>query len=229
MKIITSTYSVAGRCSSTGALGAIVTSSSPAVGARCAWVKTGAGVVLSQNITDPRLADIGMVALEKGFDARFALEAMKAASPFPEHRQLAAVDADGGSCAFTGQEALGTHSDFCSDGVACVGNLLSDPAIPEAMARHFSTETPLALPERLISAIEVGFQMGGEMDQERSIALLVHTDVPFAYVNLRVDYSDNPLEDLKRLWDVYQPQAEDYKRRALDPEQAPTFGVKGDE
>jgi uncharacterized Ntn-hydrolase superfamily protein len=69
MKIITSTYSVAGRCSSTGALGAIVTSSSPAVGARCAWVKTGTGVVLSQNITDPRLADIGMVALEKGFDA----------------------------------------------------------------------------------------------------------------------------------------------------------------
>jgi uncharacterized Ntn-hydrolase superfamily protein len=229
MKIITSTYSVAGRCSSTGALGAIVTSSSPAVGARCAWVKTGTGVVLSQNITDPRLADIGMVALEKGFDARFALEAMKAASPFPEHRQLAAVDADGGSCAFTGKKALGTHSDFCSDGVACVGNLLSDPTIPEAMARHFSKETALALPERLISAMEVGFRMGGEVDQERSIALLVHTDVPFAYVDLRVDYGESPLDELKRLWELYGPQADDYKRRALAPEQAPSFGVKGDE
>lgn len=225
----TSTYSVAGRCSSTGALGAIVTSSSPAVGARCAWVKTGTGVVLSQNITDPRLADIGMTALRQGFDARFTVEAMKAATPFPEHRQLAVVDSKGDSYVFTGQNALGTHADFCSEGVACVGNLLSDPAIPEAMARHFSKETALALPERLISSIEVGFQMGGEVDEERSIALLVHTDVPFAYVNLRVDYSESPLEDLKRLWEVYGPQAEDYKRRALEPGQAPSFGVKGDE
>ena len=229
MKIITSTYSVAGRCSSTGALGAIVTSSSPAVGARCAWVKTGTGVVLSQNITDPRLADIGMVALEKGFDARSAVRAMKAASPFPEYRQLAVVDNEGRSCAFTGQEALGTHADFCSNDVACVGNLLSDPTIPEAMARHFSKVTALALPERLISAMEVGFRMGGEVDQERSIALLVHTDVPFAYVDLRVDYGESPLDELKRLWELYGPQADDYKRRALAPEQAPSFGVKGDE
>lgn len=225
----TSTYSVAGRCSSTGALGAIVTSSSPAVGARCVWVRTGTGVVLSQNVTDPRLADIGMTALGQGFDARFAVEAMKAASSFPEHRQLAVVDSGGGSRAFTGRKALSIHADFCSEGVASVGNLLSDPAIPEAMARHFSGEAELALPERLISSVEVGFRMGGEMDQERSIALLVHTDAPFAYVNLRVDYSESPLEDLKRLWEVYGPQAEDYKRRALDPEHAPSFGVKGDE
>jgi uncharacterized Ntn-hydrolase superfamily protein len=165
---VASTYSVAARCPSTGALGTIVTSSSPAVGARCAWVKSGVGVVLSQNVTDPRLADVGMATLEKGFDARSAVRAMKAASPFPEYRQLAVVDDEGRSCAFTGQKALGTHADFCSDGVACVGNLLSDPAIPESMARHFSRESALALPERLISAMDVGFQMGGEVAQERT-------------------------------------------------------------
>ncbi len=226
---VASTYSVAAHFPSTGALGAIVTSSSPAVGARCPWIKTGVGVVLSQNVTDPRLADIGMISLEKGFDARSTVRAMKAATPFPEYRQLAVVDSNGGSCVFTGEKALGTHAEYCSDHVACVGNLLSDPAIPEAMAQHFSKEAALALPERLISAIEAGFQMGGEVDQERSIALLVHTDVPFAYVDLRVDYSDNPLDELKHLWEVYGPQAEDYRRRALAPEQAPSFGVKGDE
>ncbi|WHZ00442.1 DUF1028 domain-containing protein [Neobacillus sp. YX16] len=42
--------------------------------------------------------------------------------------------------------------------------------------------------------------MGGEMDQERSMGLLIFTDEPFPYVDLRVDYSDNPLDELKKLW-----------------------------
>jgi uncharacterized Ntn-hydrolase superfamily protein len=78
-------------------------------------------------------------------------------------------------------------------------------------------------------AIEKGFQMGGELDQEHSIGLLVFTDEPFAYVDLRIDYSENPLEDLKKLWEIYEPQANDYKVRAVVPELAPSYGVKGDE
>lgn len=226
----TSTFSVAGRCSSTGALGAVVTSSSPAVGARCRWIKSGVGVVLTQNVTDPRLAAIGLSALEQGFDAKASLRAMKAASPFPEYRQLAVVDVEGGSGVFTGEKALGVHGEFYAKNVACIGNLLSDPDIPQAMGRHFIAQEGLPLAERLLSAIEVGFQMGGELDQEHSIALLIHhPDTPFAYVDLRVDYSDDPLSDLKRLWEIYGPQAEAYKIRALEPGHAPSYGVKGDE
>lgn len=224
-----STYSVAGRCASTGALGAVVTSSSPAVGARCAWVKTGVGVVLTQNVTDPRLATVGISTLEQGFGAQHAVRVMKVASPFPEHRQLAAVDAGGESGVFTGEKALGVSGEFCSRDVACIGNLLSDPEIPEAMGRRFAEQGNLPLVERLLSAIGVGFGLGGELDQERSIALLVHTDAPFAYADLRVDYSEDPLGDLKRLWEIYGPQAADYKTRALSPELAPSYGVKGDE
>lgn len=227
--IITSTFSVAGRCSSTGALGVVVTSSSPAVGARCPRIKTGVGAILTQNVTDPRLADIGISALEKGFDAQASLRAMKATTPFPEYRQLAVLDAKGGSGVFTGEKALGVHGEFCSNNVACIGNLLSDPQIPEAMGRHFLKHERMPLAERLLQAIEVGFQMGGELDQERSIALLVYTDAPFAYVDLRVDYSDDPLNDLKRLWEIYGPEAENYKARALVPQSAPSYGVKGDE
>ncbi|MFK2825752.1 DUF1028 domain-containing protein [Bacillus sp. B190/17] len=227
---VTSTFSVAGRCEKTGALGAIVTSSSPAVGARCPWIKSNVGVILSQNVTDPRLADIGLATLEKGYDAEAAIRTMKAASDFPEYRQLAVVDARGGSSVFTGEKALGVHEDFHASNVACVGNLLSDPTIPRAMGRHFIEQQNLPLPERLISALELGFDMGGELDDEHSIALLVyHPDAPFAYVDLRVDYSDDPLNDLKKVWEIYGPQAKDYKTRAIEPELAPSYGVKGDE
>lgn len=227
--IITSTFSVAGRCSSTGALGIVVTSSSPAVGARCPRIKAGVGAVLTQNVTDPRLANIGICALEKGYDAQASLQAMKATTPFPEYRQLAVLDTNGGSGVYTGEKALGVHGEFCSHNVACIGNLLSDPQIPEAMGRHFLKHDGIQLGKRLLQAIELGFQMGGELDQERSMALLVYTDAPFAYVDLRVDYSDDPLNEMKRLWEIYAPQAENYKLRALVPESAPSYGVKGDE
>ena len=223
------TFSVAGRCSATGALGVIVTSSSPSVGARCPWVRTGVGAILTQNVTDPRLATIGLSALENGYDAEATIRSMKGTSPFPEYRQLAVVDSKGNSAAFTGSRALGVHGEFCGQNVASIGNLLSDPNIPEAMGQLFLKAEDLPLAERLILAIEKGFKMGGELDQEHSIALLVHTDEPFAYVDLRVDYSEQPLEDLKRLWEIYEPQADDYKERAVIPDIAPSYGVKGDE
>ena len=49
------TFSIAGRCARTGMLGVAVSSSSPAVAARCAHVRAGVGAVASQNVTDPRL------------------------------------------------------------------------------------------------------------------------------------------------------------------------------
>lgn len=227
---MTNTFSIAARCSTTDALGAIVTSSSPAVGARCPWIKSNVGVVLTQNVTDPRLADIGLSTLEKGYHAEAAIRTMKGASEYPEYRQLAVVDASGQSSVFTGKKALGVYGEFSAPNVACIGNLLSDSLIPTAMGQFFLENEDLPLAERLISSLQVGFDMGGELDQERSIALLVYLpDTPFAYINLRVDDSDYPLEDLKKLWGVYKYQAEDYKIRAIEPEIAPSYGVKGDE
>lgn len=224
------TFSIAGHCKETGALGAIVTSSSPSVGARCPWVKSDIGVILSQNVTDPRLAMIGFSVLENNFGATQAIKAMEAASPFPEYRQLAVVDQKGNSSVFTGKKALGISGEFKADNVTSIGNLLSDPNIPECMGRQFIQYPQLPLVERLISAIEIGFNMGGELGQEHSIALLIHLpDVPFPYVDLRVDYSENPFQDLIKLWEVYRSQAEDYKTRAILPEMAPSYGVKGDD
>ena len=49
------TLSIAGRCERTGQFGIAISSSSPAVAARCAWVRAGVGAACTQNITDPRL------------------------------------------------------------------------------------------------------------------------------------------------------------------------------
>ena len=53
-----------------GAVGMAVTSSSPAVAARCIHLRAGVGGVASQNITDPRLGTDLLDALEAGVGAR---------------------------------------------------------------------------------------------------------------------------------------------------------------
>ena len=49
------TFSIAARCARTGMLGIAVSSSTPAVAARCAYPRAQVGAVGSQNITDPTL------------------------------------------------------------------------------------------------------------------------------------------------------------------------------
>lgn len=226
---MTSTFSVAGRCARTGHLGAVITSSSPAVGARCVRGKAGVGIILTQNVTDPRLPAVGLAALDMGYDALGALEAMKSVSPYSDYRQLAVVDSVGGSGVFSGTKVLKAYGEYCAPNVASIGNLLSNPDIPRAMAETFISNADHPIAERLLRAIEVGFRLGGEMDKEHSIALVVFIDKPFPYVDLRIDYSEDPLDDMWKLWNLYQPQADDYVMRAVRPSEAPSFGVIGDE
>jgi len=40
-------------------------------------------------------------------------------------------------------------------------------------------------------------------------------------VDLRVELDAQPLVQLRFLWELYQPQAEPYVRRALDPDGVP--------
>jgi uncharacterized Ntn-hydrolase superfamily protein len=48
-------------------------------------------------------------------------------------------------------------------------------------------------------------------------------------VDLRVDWIDrDPIASLLAAWEVFEPQVEDYIRRAIDPEAAPSYGVPGD-
>jgi uncharacterized Ntn-hydrolase superfamily protein len=48
-------------------------------------------------------------------------------------------------------------------------------------------------------------------------------------VDLRVDWSESPIEALQKLWALYQSQVDAYIDRAKNPSVAPSFGVVGDD
>ncbi len=224
------TFALAGLCRRTGQMGAAITTSSPAVGSRCPWARAQVGVVLSQNITDPRLGPQGLDLMAGGMDAAAALHALVAVAPHVDHRQLALLDAEGRSATYSGKETLGTNA--AQTGAACVaaGNILSTPEVPRVMVKSFEANGKLGLPARLLSALGAGLAAGGEMGPVKSAALLIVSDQDWPYVDLRVDWqNDDPVAELHRLWEIYEPQVDAYVTRALDPSSAPSYGVLGDE
>jgi uncharacterized Ntn-hydrolase superfamily protein len=208
-------------------LGVAVSSSSPAVAARCAHVRAGVGAASSQNVTDPRLGPRLLDLLAEGREASDALAAVVAVAPGVAYRQLLLVDAHGGTGAFSGAHTLGRHAHARGDGVAAAGNLLAADRVPEAIVDAFQRSSG-ALAERLVGALRAGLDAGGEEGPVRSAGLLVADRESWPVADLRVDWHDEPITELERLWEMWAPQMDAYVMRALHPERAPGFGVPGD-
>lgn len=223
------TFSIVGRCAATGQLGIAISSSSIAVGARCPWLRPGVGAVSTQNITLPALGALTLDQMENGLSCEQALEAALRVDDYRQFRQVTAIDHLGRTAHFSGSETLGTHHALSGKQCVGAGNMLADRAVIKALVRAFeSCEGPLA--ERLIAAMQAAVAAGGEAGPVHSAALVVVGEHSWPIVDLRVDWADeDPIGTLARLWADYRPQMQDYLTRALDPTQAPRYGVPGDE
>jgi uncharacterized Ntn-hydrolase superfamily protein len=212
-----------------GELGMVIASSSPAVAARCAYIRPAVGVAASQNVTDPRLGPALLDALSGGQDPEQALAAVRSGAEHVEYRQLAVVDRAGRSAGWSGGRALGLHGVRTADGCVAAGNLLADEQVLDAMLAGFGASAEATLAERLLAGLRAAADAGGEAGPLRSAGLLVAATVPWPVVDLRVDDHDEPVTALTGLWELYAPLRDDYVTRALNPSDAPAFGVPGDE
>ena len=212
------TYSIAGRCARTGQLGAIVTTSAMAVGCRCPYARAGVGAVLTQHRTDPRLGPLGLEFLALGFSAEETIKAMVASTPHHAWRQLAVIDAKGRSAHYSGGKIKSIHAGVSGKDCVAIGNVIRSEDVPAAMVRGFEKEPAKSLADRLIDALQAGHDAGGEFKQVTSVGLLVVSDLPFPYIDLRVDDHQDPITELKRIWTAYAPVVDTYVARVLEPD-----------
>ena len=223
------TFSIVGRCQRTGMLGVAITTSSICVGARCPWVRAQAGAVATQNITHPALGNRVLERLAAGAAAQQALDNIVAEHEHMAYRQLAVIDARGQTAVYTGSKTLGINAHYQGRDCVAAGNLLSSEELPAAMVQWFESAAEQHLAQRLLDALQAGADAGGEQGPVKSAALLVAHRESFPLVDLRVDWDDaDPLQALHGLWRAYEPQMQDYLLRALDPDNAPSYGVPGD-
>ena len=223
------TFTLVARCERTGQLGLAVSSSSPAVAARCAYARAGVGAVASQNVTDPRLGPRALRLLAEGASAAEAVAILARTAPHAEYRQLLVVDREGGAAIHSGPKALGLWAEAPGEMCAAGGNLLAEAHVPAAMTAAFEAARG-HLGDRLLAALRAGLEAGGEAGPVHSAGLLVVDDQDWPLVDLRCDWTEDcPIAALEAAWAVYRPQMQAYVTRALDPSAAPSYGVPGDE
>ncbi|MBN2204445.1 MAG: DUF1028 domain-containing protein [Thermoleophilia bacterium] len=195
------TFSIVARDRSTGMLGMAVATKVLAVGAICPWVRAGVGAVATQAWVNPFLGPITLDLLEEGLDAGGALEEALAGDSCAPYRQLAVVDAEGRSAAYTGAKADPWCGHSHGDDYAVAGNLLVSEETVAAMETAYLTAHPEHdLADRLIAALEAGQAAGGDRRGRQSAAVVVmhRTVVPF--IDLRVDDHPEPVAELRRLY-----------------------------
>ncbi|TSA11524.1 MAG: DUF1028 domain-containing protein [Betaproteobacteria bacterium] len=211
------TFSVVARCKRTGQFGVGIATYSPNVGGRCPLIVPGMGAASIQSVANPQLNLIARTLLAQGLSATKVVSDVLASDPFPDYRQIAVVDVYGHAHAATGSRNAAWAGHQVGDGFVCSGNVLVGEQVVTAMAQAFSADSDLELAERLVRSIEAGRNAGGQPEGQNSSALLVYDRQPFPIVDLRVELHDEPVGDLRRLWDWYAPMVPYYIERAFSP------------
>ena len=198
------TYSIVARDPETGQMGVAVQSHWYSVGPLVAWAEAGVGAVATQSFVDPAYGPLGLDLMRAGKSADEALQALLAADPHPDVRQVAMVDARGNTAAWTGENAIIEAGHLEGDGFSVQANLMRKETVWPAMADAFrSAKGDLA--ERLLAALEAAQREGGDIRGKQSAALLIVRGESTGrswvdrLVDLRVEDSPEPLAELRRL------------------------------
>lgn len=212
------TFTIVGRCERTGMLGVGITSHAFAVGSRCPFVQAHVGAVATQATTDPRLGRLALQLLAMGYSAPKVVEEVTSSDRFPESHQLGVVDRDGNAAADTGSGTMAWTGHLTGRNFVSMGNNLIGAPTIEAMARSFEADAARDLDERLLRALAAGRDAGGQNGGQRSAGLLVYKDEVFPWLDIRVDAHDEPIGELARVFELFQPFKSHYAARVAKPD-----------
>lgn len=206
------TFSIVAVDRETGDLGVAVASKFIAAGSIVPWVKLGVGAVATQAWANVKFGPVILALLEEGYTPRRAVEAVLSVDPRREHRQIGVVDAKGEAYAFTGKECLPYAGHIVGDGYAVQGNILAGEEVLEAMARAYES-TRGELVDKLLAALKAGDEAGGDRRGKQSAAVVVVRrcggyggceEGVGKYVDLRVDDHPDPVNELIRLFKIWE-------------------------
>jgi len=202
------TFSIIARDPATGELGVGVQSKAFGAGNRAMHAVGGVAVIAHQASANPRYGPLGIELLQEGYTPEEALGLLVATDTGRDRRQVAILDTQGRSAAWTGEGTSDWKGHRCGVDFCAQGNILTGPEVVEAMARSFQgSRGPLA--ERLMEALDAAQAAGGDARGMQSGAILVvrpmgEDDLSDRVVDIRVDDHREPLAELRRVLDVYR-------------------------
>ena len=120
------------------------------------------------------------------------------------HRQLSVLDRSGGAAGFTGDASVPYADTIAGPNLIVAGNMIRSRSVLDALVDGFNVSTGSA-PQRLIAALRAADAAGSDVRGLKSAALLVLSPTA-PPIDLRIDHSATPLDDLAALAErVSQP------------------------
>jgi uncharacterized Ntn-hydrolase superfamily protein len=203
-----STFSIAARDPNNGDLGIIVQSKFPAVGSIVPWAAAEVGAIATQAWANSSYGPKGLNLMSEGKTATQTLKALLKGDDKAEHRQVGIVDSKGGAAAHTGRECMESATHVVGKGYTCQGNILASMSVVTSMAETYE-RTEGDLTDKLFAGLKAGQAQGGDRRGMQSAAILVvrknggYGGGNDRYVDVRVDEHASPIEELERIFKVY--------------------------
>ncbi len=201
------TFSIVAYERETATWGVAVQSKFLSVGSVVPWAEAGAGAVATQALANTHYGPEGLALLRGGARAQDVVRRLTEADPGRDERQLGVVDREGGAAAFTGAKCMDWAGHEVGDGFCCQGNILFGAAVVRGMARAYES-TGGDILDRLLAALAAGQREGGDRRGMQSAALFaVRAGAGYGgndrWVDVRVDDHPSPIEELKRVFRLY--------------------------
>lgn len=203
-----STFSIVAHDRENGDLGVAVQSKFIAVGAVVPWAKARVGAVATQASANVSYGPRALDMLQAGLTSAQVLERLLAEDGQRQVRQVAIVDSKGNVAVHTGTECMDYAGHVTGDGFSCQGNILAGREVVDSMARAYELAKG-DLVDRLMAALAAGQKAGGDRRGQQSAAILIarerggYEGFTDRYVDLRVDDSSHPIEELRRIMRIY--------------------------
>lgn len=204
-----STFSIVACDTPNGEIGIAVQSKFLSVGAVVPWVRAGAGAIATQAFANTSFGPRALELLGRAVPPADVAQALLANDDGRDDRQFGIVAADGRATSFTGSRCIAYAGGIAGDGFAAQGNCLAGEGVVDALARTFrATSGPLS--DRLLAALHVAQQAGGDKRGQQSAALIVekarggYGGFNDRYVDLRVDDHVAPIDELARLLQLHK-------------------------
>lgn len=202
------TYSIIARDPVNGDLGVAVQSHYFGTGAVVTWAEAGVGAVVTQSIVEMSYGPHGLDRMRDGIAADHSLTGLIASDPMEKLRQVAMIDVNGIVGTHTGAGCVGRAGHRQGQQVSAQANMMERDTVWDAMIDAYHAAAGQDLAERLLLALEAAESEGGDVRGQQSAALLVvsgkRSEAPWdqKIVDLRIDDSECPLIDMRRLLDV---------------------------
>ena len=186
---------------SNGTLGVAIASRFFAVGSLCVHTQRGVGALSTQALMNPLLGPLGMKLMQSGKAMQQVMQDLLQTDVGSEQRQVHLLPMQGEAVAHTGKACIDWCGHVSGQDFSIAGNMLAGPQVLAETAKVFQATQGMPMAERLILAMQAGEDAGGDKRGKQSAALRIHADEDYLQLDLRVDDHEDPLLELKRLYD----------------------------